>query len=323
MRRSASILSIALVLAATNASAASREHYRSDSPDRDNPGDTTPLEDRRIVIAIDSVLGFGRTLTGEPANSSHASPITVLADHSIYVESFLGTLRVDVAKDWIVKATLPFTYMSFQATTGRRLGAQAIGNASLEADWRFAARSEIEHWAIVSVFAPTSGGNPPPPGELGPDWENVVNGFFANQAAMRARAMEQLAPWAYKRMSFVPRYVVSSPRPTRPWITYEASIAMENMFDTSGDASSKWASRFSGWLRGGYAFTDVVDVGVRVGYGIPLHGTDEGSASFSVEPQLRLMGPRLTAVLGIIVPLSGPATDPRFTSIHAGASLRF
>src|SRR5690349_11102610 len=117
------------------ADAAAREHTYRDYAPGTAPGATTttvPLEDQRIVIALDAMIGFGSSTTGEPANSAHATPITVLADHTVYVESFIGTLRVDVAKNWILKAWLPFTYMSFEASTGRRLGGAALGNAAFE-----------------------------------------------------------------------------------------------------------------------------------------------------------------------------------------------
>ena len=318
-------IGVASLLATTDAFGAAREHnYRDYAPGegQGSAADTTPLEDQRIVVAIDAMLGFGSSTTGEPSANSLGKPITVLADHSVYAESFIGTLRVDVAKNWNLRASLPFTYMSFEATTGRRLGGAAAGNASLEADHRFFSSDAVDQWAILALFAPTAQGTPPPSGELGPEQENIVNTYFANQTALRVRGYEQLAPWAYDRWAIVPRYLVTSP-PRRPGVTYEGSIALESLFDTSGDASAKYAARFSGWLRGGWAFDDVVDVALRVGYGIPLHGTGEDHPALAIEPQLRLVGPRLTALLGLLVPLSGGATDPRFTSIHAAVSARF
>jgi hypothetical protein len=313
-----------LALFASITSAAPHEHnYRDYAPgERTDASANVPLEDQRIVIVLDSMIGFGTSATGEPSTSNKATPITVLTDHSVLVESFIGSLRVDVAKNWIVKASLPLTYMTFEATTGRRLGAASLGNASFEGDFRFFSNALFDQWAMLSVFLPTAQGTPPPPGELDSSWENVANRFFANQAAIRTRGFEQVAPWAYDRWAIVPRYMLTSP-PRRPGWTYEGTIALENMFDTSGEASSKYELRISGGLRGGWAFDDVFDLGVRVAYGIPVHGTDEDKLSTAIEPQLRLTGSRLTAVLGLLFPLSGPATDPRYTSIHAGFSARF
>jgi hypothetical protein len=319
-------IAVAIVTRASNASAAAREHnYRDYAPGTGPSSSSTnvPLEDQRIVIALDAMVGFGSSTVGEPANSAHATPITVLADHTAYVESFIATLRVDIAKHWIVKAWMPFTYMSFEATTGRRLGAAALGNAAFEVDHRFFSNDVVDQWAMLTVHLPTAQGTPPPTvGELDASWQNTANRFFANRAAIGVRGGEMVAPFAYDRWSIVPRYTVTSP-PRRPGWTYEGTIALENMFDTSGEADAKYAARFSGWLRGGWAFDDVTDLGVRLAYGVPLHGTGEDKPSTAIEPQLRFTGSRLTAVLGILVPISGVGTDPRFTSVHAGFSARF
>jgi hypothetical protein len=308
-------------LASSRAAGGGRERYRNDEPGQDE-GDTAPRF-RPLVVSVDVVLGFGRSPVVQAAQPVGAIivPRTVLDERQVFVESWLFGLRYDLGRGFGAALRVPFSYMSFSSDTFR-IATSALGNVELEPSHRHLLDEHTSILFAVGLSAPTGQGVAPSTDPAAKLDQNDSNRFFVQHAASATRGLEHDAWFAHAMYGVSPRVAIdlhpfAAPVTITPYTTFELLVAKNDQ------AAKKLASDGVIGVTGAYAFSDVASVSLRAFSVIPLAGRDDRRVAIVVAPDVRAEGNRFLGALGLIVPLVGPTTAPRYTGIHAMIGAKF
>lgn len=281
------------------------------------PGTSTVqpgFHEHRLTLGFDLVLGFGQSPVAilQPPPSGSTRPFPVFVQRSVFVESFMLFAGVDVGRGFDVSLRAPYTFFSFKPDTVREGGA-GLGNLELRGAYR-PKTTPFPLTVSLAFVLPTAEGAAP--SSIGPSSDqNDLNRHVANRVGSSTRGLEDDELYQRRRFGVVPRVSADlrfDALTVTPW------LKIATLVDTSGSADSKlWGAMVVG-TRVAYRLLEVVDLGFRAWAQVPLKGADDPKATVVLEPELRFDLGRFTPYVGVLIPLAGPLTDPRFTGVRIG-----
>lgn len=301
--------------------ASARERWGSD----DRPHNAAASHRRwRILADVDLMLGFGRSLVASQTQPSGtvAAPQTIVDERDVFVESWILSAGVGFAHGVDLRLRVPLTYMSFRSDV-YRLGAAALGDVGLDVRWS----PENSRFSFaLALTAPTAQGDPPTPPRFD---QNSSNRYLAGRASQSVRGHEVDYLFAWKRFGVAPSvfaFVPLGPRTALvPYVRLEGRIQSSGGDGNSLETASVFGARVSHRLSGTAVAPESpggTEVALRAFTAVPMSGVDDHRASVVVEPQLAASAGHFVALLGVLIPVVGPSTDPRFVGIHAILSAR-
>ncbi len=312
-------LALFSLLASSNVAAAGihgREPLRTDEHSTTVAAPST--RKWRILFDVDLMLGFGRGPVANQLQPSGAvaAPQTVLDDRSIFVESWIFSLGVGLSSGLDLRVRMPLSYMSFRSEV-YRLGAASLGNVGV--DVRYAAEGSRFSFGLA-VTAPTAQGEPP---NLARIDQNQSNRYFAGLASQTTRGHEVDYLFAWKRFGIAPSVFFFVPLSRRaafvPYARVEGRIKASGGEGSALETSSTLGGRISHRLTGNAVAPEGgggSELALRAFAEIPMSGVDESRVTVAIEPQLAAAAGRFVAAVGVLIPVVGPSTDPRFIGVH-------
>ena len=298
-----------------------RERYRNDEPGQLSVDDATRT--RPLRISVDVVLGFGQSTVAQLAQPINGIivPRTVLDYRHVFVESWLFGVSYDFGRGIGLALRAPFSYMSF-ASDNFRIATSALGNVELAPSYRHQVDDRTSMLFALGLTAPTAQGVAPSSDPAAKLDQNDTNRYFVQHASSATRGLESDAWYAFHRFGVTPSVAVEL-RPFSAPVTLTPHAKVELLFDTGGDATHKVASDGVLGLSAAWRPTELLTVSLRAFGVMPLAGRDDHRLALVVAPDVRAEGRRFFAGAGLVVPILGPTTDPRFTGIHLLVGVKF
>ncbi|MCL2724706.1 MAG: hypothetical protein FWD69_09745 [Polyangiaceae bacterium] len=216
---------------------------------------------------------------------------------------------------WKVGASIPFITAYLSSRTGESEGrsAQLIGNLELEAAYIFA---RGEHWELegsLGVALPTAGGKEQPSAEefsAEPEGEfkfRSIDRFAAARAASFTRGLYSSSLFESGRLGLVPR-VAAVFRFDK--LTVSPMVKVENLIDTTGDASEKYVGEITGGVRAAYKVVPYFEPGLHAFINARFTSPAEFDA-LVLEPNVRFpVGPIIPQV-SVLIPVAGDLVDDK------------
>ena len=201
----------------------------------------------------------------------------------------------------------------------------AMGNIEVAGFFETKLMKDLSGLAAIGFALPTAQGTEGPEATEDPNstkFDRSANNQMAVQrAAAASRGWEDNALFEPHRVGIVPKIGVKW---THEKLALEPYIKIENLIATNDTLAHKYVGEFVGAVRGSYRAHENIEPALRMWTAIAFSGSDEDKkATFFVEPQVvGHFGP-VHPVLGLILPVAGALTDPRYLAVRAAIAASF
>ncbi len=283
-------------------------------------------EPRRLKLDVDLVIGFGKTeiVSQDLPGSFGTTPATRLGEARTQTESLILSAGYGVTRHVTLGARLPLTYGSFAEDGRQSRGAGAVGNVELEAEYERELTERLGFVFALGIALPTAQGNELPSADeatrLGPSADlDALDRFALNRAAASSRGFEENALYEPKHLGVIPKVGLEI-RVGK--LQIDPYVKLESLFATTKDQPHSYTGELVLGARAAYRVASRLDLGVRAWANVPVSGSDVTTV-VAVEPEARLHLGSWTPRLGVIVPVAGPLTDPRFVGVRLGLAASF
>ena len=270
--------------------------------------------EHKATIGLDFVAGFGKVpfavQSAPPPNG--APPGYESGAARTASQSFVLGTAFHLLPHTAFGVRLPFSFGEFSPPDGSTRGTGALGNIELEAEYERHMSHHLELFFVLGFSMPTGQGNPIPEniGELPNSAIDVglLDKGALNRAASLARGGEETALFELKRWGINPKIGVNYRMGA---LTITPYIKMENLIASTSSLAKGYLGELIPAVRAGYRVGQF-EPALKLWAPIIFAGAEEGEkkVGFVVEPQLVFHHGNVRPMLGVIIPVAGPAADP-------------
>ncbi len=279
------------------------------------------------IVGLDLVLGFGKgpLAIQNPPSSLGTLPTYSKGEARSMSESFILGAAFHLLPHTAFGIRVPFTFGQFYPAGNTSRGLGALGNIELEAEYERHMGKGMELFFVMGFSLPTAQGE-----EIPEDLDTRTNGQVdqasydkgaLNRAASLSRGGEETALFEPKRFGLNPKIGLNY---RSGKITITPYIKMENLIATSPTLAHGYLGELVPAVRAGYRMGHV-EPALKLWAPIIFAGGNEGEkkVGFVIEPQVVFHHGNVRPVLGVIIPLAGPATDPQFIGVRLAVAAVF
>ena len=290
-------------------------------------------EEASGAVAADMVLGFGKIATWLPGPASVSAsgqggpPGIVNGSSRVTTQAFLLGAEFHVYKHVSVGVRLPLSVGEFDVPGGNDIrSTTALGNIELSASYERELTDNVGFLFDLGFTLPTAQGQ-----EI-PDHLDQLEALQVdpatydrtalNRAASYSRGGDDAALYELNRFGIIPKIGVDY-HANGLFVT--ASVKVENMIAVVADTTPKYLGELVPAVGVGYRAAPHFVPELRAFAPITFAGapSDEKKVGFVLEPQIVMPFGNVRPVVGVYVPLAGPATDPQFIGVRVGVVAAF
>lgn len=285
-----------------------------------------PEEKYRGVIGADFVLGFGQ---GPIARQNAPSSLSTLptfrhGDSQVTSESVILGAAVKVFPHTALGVRLPLAFGVFHPHDEESRGAAVLGNIEIEGEYERHLSHDLAFLAILGVSLPTAQGDAIPDNLEQLSNLQVDKGSYdkggINRAAAFSRGGEENALFEPKRLGINPKLGIVY---RTGGLTIAPYVKMENLIGTTSSTNSYLGELVPG-VRLSYRAGAVVEPALKVWANIAYAGSEEEKkVGVALEPQIAAHLENVRWLLGVIIPVAGPAADPQFVGVRLAIAAAF
>ena len=278
------------------------------------------------VVGVDFVLGFGKVPLAiqNPPSNLGTLPTYAKGEARSMSESFILGAAFHLLPHTAFGVRLPFTFGQFYPVGNSSRGLGALGNIELEAEYERHISHHTELFFVMGFSLPTAQGE-----EIPENLDTLTNAQVdqasydkgaLNRAAALSRGGEDNALFEPKRFGLNPKIGLNHRMGA---LTITPYIKVENLIATSPTLAHKYLGELIPAVRIGYRMGKL-EPALKLWVPILFAGSDEDKkVGFVVEPQLVFHHGNVRPALGVIIPVAGPAADPRFVGVRLAVAASF
>jgi len=226
------------------------------------------------------------------------------ADAKLATQSLSLGASYGITDAFRVGVQLPWTHSTIEVA-GLSRSATSIGNAELDGWFEHAWSETISATYGLGI---AGGGQGKSTSTAQDDRDRAA----ANRAASNARGYSFDARYESGRSSAIPSIEVDF---FRRGVQVEPYFRLQLLHDVTGEQPNPNVVTTELGARVAYRFWNTLDTGVRAfWFAIPGGNVDHVGSSVVVEPELRARFGPVTPLLGVLVPVAGPFTNPRIVA---------
>lgn len=282
-------------------------------------------EDHDWHFWVDMVLGSGKgpIAIQTPPTSGAVLPGYTVGNSKVTSESFIVGGALKVTKNFSLGVRVPFTLGSFFPVENNSRGTTALGNIEIEGEYEKHLSHNVAMAGILGISLPTAQGVVLPEKEQLESLQNLAvdqNGmdrYALNRAAALSRGSEDNALYEVRRFGINPK-IAFDIKAAEGKIVISPYLKMENLIAT-GDipyrcgSDGKSSCNYLGELVPGLGvrfrahkhFTPALRFWANIAFaGVPK---GEEAVSAALEPQLIFPVANVQPMIGVIIPVAGPA----------------
>jgi hypothetical protein len=285
------------------------------------------------AVAADMVLGFGKVASWLPgpagvSASGPGGPAGLTSGASrVTTEGFLLGAEFRVFKHTSIGFRFPISIGEFDVPGGNDFrSTTAIGNLELALGYEREIAEHVGFLFDLGFALPTAQGQEIPDNldqlEALQTNPGAYDKASLNHAVSLSRGGEDTALYEIKRFGIIPKVGVDY---HAKGLFVTASVKVENMISVVSDATPKYLGELVPAVGVGYRVAPHVVPELRMFAPITFSGAaaDEKKAGFVLEPQIVMPFGNVRPVVGVYVPVAGPAADPQFIGIRVGVVAAF
>ena len=285
-----------------------------------------PEEKEHGVVGADFVLGFGKgpLAVQNPPSSLSTLPTFRHGDAQVTSESLILGAAFKVFPHTSLGVRLPLAFGEFHPEDENARGAAVLGNIEVEGEYERHLSHDLAFMAVLGVSLPTAQGDAIPDNLERLSNLQVDPGSYdkagINRAAALARGGEEDALFEPKRLGINPKLGII-------YRTGDLSIApyvkVENLIGTTSSTNSYLGELVPG-VRISYRAGKIVEPALKAWANIAYAGSDEDKkVGVALEPQVAAHLENVRWLLGVIIPVAGPAADPQFIGVRLAIAAAF
>jgi hypothetical protein len=284
-------------------------------------------------VAADMVLGFGKVATwlpgptGVSASGQGGPPGLVNGSSRITTEAFLLGAEFHLLKHTSIGFRFPISIGEFDVPGGNDFrSTTAIGNFELALGYEREIAEHVGFLFDLGIALPTAQGQEIPDNLDQLEALQVNPGRFdqasVNRAASYSRGGEDAALYEIKRLGIIPKVGVDY---HAKGLFVTASVKVENMISVATGAKPDYLGELVPAVGIGYRAAPHLVPELRMFAPIAFSGApdDEKKVGFVLEPQIVMPFGNVRPVVGVYIPVAGPAADPQFIGVRVGVVAAF
>jgi hypothetical protein len=261
----------------------------------------------------------------QPQGPTGTLPTYALGASRVTSETFVLSTMLHLLPHTGFGLRLPFAFGEFSPPSSTSRGTGALGNLELEIEYERHLSHHLELFFVLGFSLPTAQGD-----EIPENLEHLSNGQVdvgaldkgsLNRAASLARGGEETALFELKRFGINPKIGFTYRSGAFSLTPY---VKVENLIATTSGADQKYLGELVPAVRAAYRMGQI-EPALKLFAPIVFAGAppDEKTVGFVVEPQLALHFGNVTPVLGVVIPVAGPAADPLNIGVRAAVATAF
>jgi hypothetical protein len=284
-------------------------------------------------VGLDMVLGFGKVpawIPGTPGVSASGpgGPAGLTSGSSrITTEGFLLGAEFRILKHTSVGFRFPLSIGEFDVPGGSGVrSTTAIGNLELALGYEREIAENIGFLFDLGFALPTAQGQEIPDNLDQLEAVQTNPGQYdkgsLNRAVSYSRGGEDTALYEYKRFGIIPKVGVDY---HAKGLFLTASVKVENMISVESATTPSYLGELVPAVGIGYHAAPHFVPELRAFAPIAFSGapSDEKKVGFVLEPQIVMPFGNVRPVVGVYVPVAGPAADPQFIGVRVGIVAAF
>lgn len=276
--------------------------------------------------SVDFVLGFGKVPLAiqNPAPSTGVLPTYSRGSSQITSESFVLGTAFHLLPHTAFGILLPMTFGQFHPNGNNTRGTGALGNIELEAEYERHMNHDMELFFVLGFSLPTA------QGEEIPEDIDTRNNSQVDQSSYDKGSLQRAA--AYSRGGEVNAFYEPKRFGINPKIglnykmgalTITPYLKVENLIATSSTLAHGYLGELVPSVRVGYRVGHF-EPALKLWAPIAFAGSDDDKkVGFVVEPQVVMHHGHIRPVLGVIIPVAGPAADPTNIGVRLAVAASF
>jgi hypothetical protein len=279
------------------------------------------------------VLGFGKVATwlpgpaGVSASGPGGPPGLTNGSSRVTTEGFLLGAEFRILKHTSIGFRFPISIGEFDIPGGNdSRSTTAIGNLELALGYEREIAEHIGFLFDLGFALPTAQGNEVPDNldqleALQVNPASYDKGAL-NHAVSLSRGGEDSALYEIKRFGIIPKVGVDY---HAKGLFVTASVKVENMIAVVDDTTPRYLGELVPAVGVGYKAAPHFVPELRLFAPIIFSGApdDEKKVGFVLEPQIVMPFGNVRPVVGVYVPVAGPASDPQFIGVRIGVVAAF